>query len=199
MRRSLSVVFAVIMLVCAASRADEPDAKTLYERGKTMFALGRFADAADLFERAFEKKPDPAMLFNAAQAHRLAGNKKKALILYQNYARLYGEQSNNDEVERRISELRIAIGADEAAHPTPAPPEPTATTEAPPAPTVAPVVVAPPPTTTVVREAPRKRRAWVWGVVAGGVVVVGGAIALGIVLGSSHQAPAVTLGTVSAN
>jgi len=52
----------------------------------------------------------------------------------------------------------------------------------------------------VAHEAPpHKRRAWIWGVVAGGVVLVGGAVALGIVFGSKHEAPAVTLGTVTAN
>ncbi|HXU74328.1 MAG TPA: hypothetical protein VN947_33765 [Polyangia bacterium] len=190
------------MLVAAAARADEPDAKTLFERGKTQFALGHFSEAADLFERAFEKKSDPAMLFNAAQAHRLAGNKKKALILYQNYSRLYGEQANNAEVERRIGELRLAIAADEAAHPAPPPvpsPEPAPPPATQPQPAPAPPAVAAQPTVVAHEAPPHKRRAWIWGVVAGGVVLVGGAVALGIVFGSKHEAPAVTLGTVTAN
>jgi tetratricopeptide (TPR) repeat protein len=206
MRRLSSVLFVVvIMLVCAASRADEPDAKELFTRGHAQYALGHFKEAAELFEKAFELRQDPAILYNAAQAHRLAGEKKQALILYQNYLRLFGEQENRDEVEKRIAELKAAIEAERVANTNPptglmnGKSEATEPTTAPPT-TTAPIVVAPPATTTVVQEAPpRKKHAWVWGVVAGGVVVVGGAIALGIVFGSSHQAPAVTLGTVKAN
>ncbi len=201
--RSWGIVL-VILLTCGALRAAGPDAKTLFEQGKIAFALGRFADAADLFEKAFEKKPDPAMLFNAAQAHRLAGNKKKALILYQNFTRLFGQQENGAEVERRIVELKAEIAADEAAHPTP-PPAPAPVVPAPaPAPAVAAPATTPATSAALVASAPPPKksiahRGWFWGVVVAGAIVVGGAVALGLVFGSSHQDPAITLGTVKAN
>ncbi len=205
MRRSSSVVLIVIMLVCVASRADGPDAKELFTRGHAQYALGHFKEAAELFEKAFELRQDPAILYNAAQAHRLAGEKKQALILYQNYLRLFGEQENRDEVEKRIAELKAAIEAERVANTNPptdlmnGKSQATEPTQPPPE-TTAPVVVAPPPTATVVQEAPpRKKRAWAWGIVAGGVVVVGGAIALGIVLGTKHEAPTATLGSLGAN
>ena len=77
------------------------------------------SEAADLFEKAFELKQDPAILYNAAQAHRLAGDKKKALVLYQNFLRLFGEQENRAEVEKRIVELKAAIEAEQAANTNP--------------------------------------------------------------------------------
>ena len=203
MRASCFVVILIAFLV-GQSRAEEEDAKSIYERGKIAFALGRFGEAADLFERAFEKKPDPAMLYNAAQARRLAGDKKKALVLYQNYLRLFGERANASEVEGRISELKAAIEAEQKANTNPPtgllgdkterphePPVAAPPTDQPPAPAV--VVTQP------AAEKPRPRRAWIWGVVAGGVVVVGGAIALGIVFGSTHKDPTVTLGSAAAN
>jgi tetratricopeptide (TPR) repeat protein len=201
MRTSCFVVILIALLVGHA-RAEE-DAKTLYERGKIQFALGNFPGAADFFERAFEKKPDPAMLYNAAQARRLAGDKKKALILYQNYLRLFGEPENSNEVEKRIAELKAAIDAEQKANTNP--PTGLAGEKTEPTPAAAPPATEPAPraAATVVTqpapEKPRPRRAWIWGVVAGGVVVVGGAIALGIVFGSTHKDPAVTLGTVGAN
>src|SRR5262249_58021652 len=75
--------------------ASEDDARALFERGSALYALGRYAEAAPLFERAFELKPDPALLYNAAQAYRLLGNKPRALTLYQNYFRLFGDQIPN--------------------------------------------------------------------------------------------------------
>jgi tetratricopeptide (TPR) repeat protein len=203
MRTSYYAVILIALLWMGNARANEDDAKTLYERGKIAFALGRFGDAADLFEKAFEKKPDPAMLYNAAQARRLAGDKKKALVLYQNYARMYGEPDNRDEVDRRIAELKSAIAADEAAARASAPPPATnanATPAAPP-PAAAPST---PAATTLTQAAPPRHesvahKGWFWGVVVGGVLVAGGAVALGIVFGSTHKDPSITLGTVTAN
>jgi len=201
MRTSCFVVI-LIALFTGYSRADENDAKSVYEKGKIAFALGRFAEAADLFEKAFEKKPDPAMLYNAAQARRLAGDKKKALVLYQNYLRLFGEQQNHEEVEGRIAELKTAIDAEQKANTNPPTGLAGDKSDVPPAAVPPPTEPAPPAATVVAQPAPEKprpKRAWIWGVVAGGVVVVGGAIALGIVFGSTHKDPAVTLGNVAAN
>lgn len=208
MVRTLFLVLALTLACVAAASADETDAKSLFARGRTAYALGRFAEAADLFEKAFELKQDPAILYNAAQAHRLGGDKKKALVLYQNYLRLFGKQANRSEVEKRITDLKAAIEAEQAAQNNPptgllkdkagepqttAPPP--ATVESP-APTTAPVLVATP---TETPRQPHARRGWIWGVVVGGVAVVGGAIALGVVLGTAKSGPAVTLGSVKAN
>ena len=55
------------------------------DKATAAFAFNRYAVAAENYEKAFELKPDPAVLYNAAQAHRLAGNKERALDLYQSY------------------------------------------------------------------------------------------------------------------
>ena len=203
MLRTLFVVLA-LALVCSVAVADENDAKSLFTRGRTLYALGRFGEAAELFEKAFELKQDPAILYNAAQAHRLGGDKKKALVLYQNYLRLFGEQSNAGEVEKRIVDLKAAIEAEQAAKTNPPTgllndkSEPTTTaTTTPPAP------VTPPPLVPTQSEPPPKkplaRRGWFWGVVVGGVAVAGGAVALGGVLGTAKSGPAITLGSVKGN
>jgi hypothetical protein len=204
------VALAVAMLSCGMAAADEvpTDARAVFKRAETAFALGRFSEAADLFEKVFELKQDPVVLYDAAQAHRLAGNKQKALILYQNYVRMFGERNNSQEVEKRISDLKAAIDAERAAtnnppttilregkqpepqaEPTPEP----ATTEPTPAPAGVVATEAPPP------KKPLAKRGWFWGVVAGSVVVVGAAVVLGVVLGSPGSAPPVTLGSVRGN
>jgi hypothetical protein len=61
---------------------------------------------AVFFEKAFELKSDPALLYNAAQSHRLAGNKERALALYQNHLRVYGRDAKAASIETRIEELK---------------------------------------------------------------------------------------------
>src|SRR5689334_4810485 len=95
------------------ARADANDeARAYLERAKAAFALSHYAQAADYFEKAFELKSDRALLFNAAQSHRLAGNKERALALYQNYLRVYGNDEKAAQIEQRIEELKRAIEHD---------------------------------------------------------------------------------------
>jgi tetratricopeptide (TPR) repeat protein len=205
-------VLAVLACACLTAFAEEPDAKTLFTRGRASYALGRYAEAAELFEKAFELKQDPAILYNAAQAHRLAGDKKKALVLYQSYLRLFGEQQNSTDVERRIADLKAAIEAEQAAKTNPPTgllndkPEPTPSSSTEPKPALAaPEPTVAPSTPTVVAQPmpppkkPLAKRGWFWGVVVGSALVVGGGVALGVVLGTGAKDPAVTLGSVKAN
>ena len=210
MPKTRVVVCLALLFACATAVAEEPDAKTLFTRGRTAYALGRFAEAAELFEKAFELKEDPAILYNAAQAHRLAGDKKKALVLYQNYLRMFGERENAAEVERRIGELKAAIEAEQKANTSPptgllndktepaTTPPTTPPPEVAPPPPAAPVAATTPPPAAVEKK-PITRRGWFWGVVVGGAVVVAGAVTLGVVLGTPKKNPAATLGAVQAN
>jgi len=96
----------------ARAGTDSEEARAYFDKATASFALGRYPAAAENFEKAFELKPDPALLYNAAQAHRLAGNKERALILYQNYLRLYAKAGKRSEVEGRVEELKKAIEHD---------------------------------------------------------------------------------------
>jgi tetratricopeptide (TPR) repeat protein len=198
-RSCRSAVLALCVLAAGGARADDQaDAKAHFEKATSAFALGRFDVAATEYEKAFELKSDPALLFNAAQSHRHAGNKQRALLLYQNYLRIFRKAPNRAEVSHQIAELKQAIDA-EAAQPPP-PPEKTAE-PAPPAP--APVVEAPAPALSATASPPPRKplvkRAWFWGVIAGSVLVVGGAVALGVVLGRPASDPTPTLGRVGVN
>ena len=94
----------------------------MFDPRSRQFALGRFKDAAELFEQGVREETGSGhALYNAAQAHRLAGDKKKALILYQNYLRALrpaGEQRRGRAAHRRA---QLASAAIEAAHPAPPP------------------------------------------------------------------------------
>jgi tetratricopeptide (TPR) repeat protein len=169
----------------------DDDPRALFDRGSALYALGRYAEAAPLFERAFELKADPALLFNAAQAYRFMGNKPRALTLYQNYIRLYGDTiPNADDVRHQIDQLKEAIAADERSKS--APPTGVQTPQTPGGPTL--IASAPPP------RKPLVKRPWFWVAVGGGAAVVITAVAVGVAVGTrGHTDPNASFGTVSGN
>lgn len=168
---------AIILAWTSAAWADAAsDAKAHYERATAHFAVGEFAKAADEYQEAYELKPDPALLYNAAQSFRLAGNNEKALILYKNYVQLYPDQPNVDGVRDQIAKLKDAIAAQEKAKSNP----PTSTVPVPPSPATAPPLAA---TTPIHRDRPLYKRWWLWTIVGG--VVVAGAITAAVLATST--------------
>src|SRR5256885_17265978 len=91
------VAFAGVLAAAATPARAEgaSDAKSHFDKGTSLFALGRYAEAAVEYERAFELKSDPALLYNAAQAHRLADSKQRALRLYPSDLPLFGGRGVN--------------------------------------------------------------------------------------------------------
>jgi tetratricopeptide (TPR) repeat protein len=190
----------MFLLLSGLAQADHAAdvARGLNDRAAGAYALGRFAEAADLYEQAFAAKPVPELLYNAAQAQRFAGNKTRALQLYENCLRVYADRlaAHRDDIEIHITELRFAL----AAPPLPSPAaQPAAPEMTPRAPVIAPPK-APPPlvlSDDVVRPK-AKRRSWVWGVVVGATAAVGLAVGLGAGLSSRTESPNANLGTLKA-
>jgi hypothetical protein len=148
-------LLAGLPLANQALATNEDEARVYLDKATAAYALNRYAIAAQNFEKAFELKPDPALLYNAAQAYRLAGNKERALELYESYLRVYGKKDKHEQIEARIRELKQAIDHDKAVATSPpvttlpisgGPAEPHAPTPPPPPSPVTPVpAVAPPP------------------------------------------------------
>jgi tetratricopeptide (TPR) repeat protein len=156
-----------------------------YEKGNAAFALGNYAEAAKEYEAAFGLKPDPALLYNAAQAHRLANNKERALLLYQNLLRVYGQKiGNRDEVQRHIATLRQAIEVENQSRTSP-PTEPAPVGATPGRPETATTTTTTTATTTTAaattREKPGLRRSPA--LLYGGIGLAAGGVALVIVGG----------------
>jgi hypothetical protein len=139
----VACLFAITPSVAWAETPGGEDARPYLDKATAAYGLGRYAVAAENFEKAYELKPDPALLYNAAQAHRLAGNKQRALELYESYLRMYGKKDKREEVERRIKELKQAIAHDKTVATSP----PTTTEPVSPSPpaAAAPPKSAPPP------------------------------------------------------
>jgi tetratricopeptide (TPR) repeat protein len=147
----------IALAVGAASGAAhaEPatDARQLYAEGKAEYAQGHYEQAVKLFERSYALSESPALLFNMAQAHRLAGPSHcaDARSLYKSYLAAFPEAENRQEVEERIQELDACADAPAAAPaPAPEPPPAASTASAPPRH----VVPAAPPPSTVSPTAP---------------------------------------------
>lgn len=93
----------------ADPKAAAPDsARSYYDRATSAFGLGNYAQAAELYEKAFELRADPALLYNAAQAHRLAGHKDRAIELYRNHMRLFPDSKQAADSRRHMGELQGA-------------------------------------------------------------------------------------------
>ena len=109
------------LAVAGQARADNiEEARAYVNKATAAYALNHYAVAAENFEKAFELKPDPALLYNAAQAYRLAGNKERALELYESYVRVYtGKREMRPDIEGHIKQLKEAIERDKAAATSP--------------------------------------------------------------------------------
>ena len=120
-------------------------ARQAYDQATAAFGLGHYAEAAEKYETAFSLRPDPALLYNAAQAYRLAGNRQRALELYRNYLRLYPDRQNAAEARNQVAALNKAL-EEEKVGPASPPVTATPTTAIPPpvAPLLAPSPVPPP-------------------------------------------------------
>jgi tetratricopeptide (TPR) repeat protein len=189
---SVRTIFVIaISLAAWAGAALADDARAHWKQGTAAYALGHYAEAAAEYEKAYELHPDSALLYNAAQAHRLAGNKSRALLLYQSYLRLYDKAPNRDEVQKFVVQLKAAIATEHEAATAPptgtAPGEPPGTATTPGQATAA-TTPAAATLTAAAPEKPRKSRAWVWGVVAGAVVAVGVGLGVGLGIGLSKPA-----------
>jgi tetratricopeptide (TPR) repeat protein len=218
---TLSLLLLALPAVAVEGGAD---AREIYEQATAAFGLGHYAAAAEKYEAAFSLRPDPALLYNAAQSYRLAGNKPRALELYRNCLRLYPNFHNAEDARRQVTNLKAEIEQEQSAKTATAPvPPPVAVAPPPVAVTPPPVAVAPPPVASLppaapVTEAaassspvlldtpapapateadrPLTSKAWFWGAI--GAVVVGGTVALLLATrGTSY--PAASFGTVNGN
>jgi tetratricopeptide (TPR) repeat protein len=135
------LAFVAVSALAATARADDvAEAREHYKKGTTYYDLGKYADAAKEFEAAYEAKNDPAILFNLAQAHRLAGNPDQALHFYKTYLRYVPKAPNRAEIEEQIKTLEQKV----AAQAPPTTPPPATTAPPPPPPTETPTAPPPP-------------------------------------------------------
>jgi len=103
-------LLALCFTVLAARVATADDsalraAKRHFERGEKLYALTKFSEALEEYQKAFDAKPIPDFLFNIGQCYRNLGEYDAAIFSYQKYLKLAPDAPNRDKVEQLIGEL----------------------------------------------------------------------------------------------
>ncbi|MCR9164242.1 MAG: tetratricopeptide repeat protein [bacterium] len=164
-KASVALVLATALIASSAKAAPDPEQDPV-----ELIRQGRHLDAADAFERLYERTSDPALLFAKATALRRGGDCRGAIEALQRFIATDPPEPDVDAA-REVIDVCTEILADD--EPEPAPPPPIL-----PQPDVAPEPVpdtANPPSNAWTRDAPG-------GVLLGSgvVVAIGGAVVLGI-------------------
>jgi hypothetical protein len=110
----LLALAAVTTLVAAprAAHAQDPSmesARREFEHGQDLFVKGDFQGAADAFMAAYQAKPFPAFLFNAAVCYEKLKNYGKAIELFKRYLVEDAKAADKADVEKRIKTLEDQI------------------------------------------------------------------------------------------
>ncbi len=190
----LVLVIALASPVRAQNESMEERARRLSDEGLADFNQGRYREAVRAFEESFELRPLPLLLFNVAQAHRLAGDCALARDAYRRYVDENPRAGNRKLAEAFLLDMeKCASAAPPVAAPNTEPRTNAAPINAEPAQKPAPASVfatesAPPP------RKPIYRQWWLWTTV--GVVVAGVALGLGVGLSQTNP-PSASLGTIT--
>ena len=206
MRALLSIVLTLGVLLAASApvnaqdTADElrdAEGRGLFEAGRAAFADGRYEDALDYYDRAYELTHRPELLYNIGSAYDRLRRDREALAAFEEYRRALPDAVNAREVDARMRVLRDAIAHDQvaslpaiAAHVEPSPSAAPPSTEHATEPESTTTASAEPPATA--SPAPVEHHDdgpgligewWLWAIV--GVVAAGG-IVLGVVLATQN-------------
>jgi tetratricopeptide (TPR) repeat protein len=102
------LALALAAIAVRVASADEPAlraAKHHFERGEKLYALTRFSEALDEYQKAFEAKPLADFLFNIGQCYRNLGDYDSAIFSYRKYLKLAQDPPNREQVEQLIRDL----------------------------------------------------------------------------------------------
>ena len=174
----LAVTGPTLSVAAPPSRSERSDAREHAKKGTSLYSLGKYLEASIEFEAAYSSKPDGGLLYNAAQSARLGGDLKRARTLYSTYVSFHPDGANLADANGHLEKLDQQLAAEEAARRAPKPkPQP-----------VSEVAVTPEPEPAPEQpkhrdERPYLKKWWFWTALGGGVVVVGAAVTLGVVLG----------------
>ena len=116
--RALAVLLpSLVVLAPHPARADGAldEARTLFNKATVEYNVGRFQQALELYTKAYERMPKPALLFNIGQCHRLLGHYDQALFFYSGYLREQPDAPNRGLVEQHIAEAKQALEQQRAA------------------------------------------------------------------------------------
>lgn len=104
----LLFALAITAIAARVAWADDPalrEAKRHFDRGEKLYAVTRFSEAIDEYQKAFDAKPLPDFLFNIGQCYRNLGDYDSAIFSYRKYLKLAQDPPNRAQVEQLIRDL----------------------------------------------------------------------------------------------
>jgi hypothetical protein len=107
------IVTGILISQTGVAQTPSDEAKDHYRKGTAAYNLGKYAEAAQEYELSYRASLDPALLFNVAQAYRLAGDKKKAVTAYKSYLRSAPNGDKRELAEARVREIEAALNYDD--------------------------------------------------------------------------------------
>jgi hypothetical protein len=120
-------VCCALVLALRVARAqpthDKAAAQKAYAEGQASYNAGDFRTAAQEFELAYDKDPDPVYLFNVAQAYRFGKQCRAAAESYKRFLDAAPTAPNKDKVQHFIAEMETCARAQAEPKPV-AEPEP---------------------------------------------------------------------------
>jgi len=145
------VLFAGLLLGARTAHAQltpqqKQEARQHYEKATRAYDVGKYQEAIEEYQKAYEIGADPPMLYNIAQAYRLSDQPAEALRMYRRYLQRAPNAKNREDVEHKIADLEKLLEDRKKATAAPPPAQP------PPAPVIVPPIspapVLPPPAST---------------------------------------------------
>jgi tetratricopeptide (TPR) repeat protein len=112
--RSLLVLLTLLALPLAARADDVAKAREHFKRGSTLYYLQRYVEAAAEYEKTYELREDPSLLYNIGQAYRLGGEQQKAIGAYRSYLARTPNAPNRVAVLALIEDCKKTLEAQKA-------------------------------------------------------------------------------------
>ncbi|MGE5187089.1 MAG: hypothetical protein ACM31C_33800 [Acidobacteriota bacterium] len=126
MRRLLVSLLTILALAgtLVADPADKPKADSEAQAAQQAYEAGKYHDAATHFAAAYQLDPQPAYLFNTAQAYRFAKECANAADYYRKFldATKQLAAQNLDKVQKYLAEMDACVKDNALAPTTPAMP-----------------------------------------------------------------------------
>lgn len=105
------------MAIASTAAAGTPleNAKALTTKASVEYKVGHFDQALDLYGKAYESYPTPALLFDIGQCHKMLKNYERAIYFFHGYLRDAPDAPNRAFVEKLMAESQTQLDAQRAA------------------------------------------------------------------------------------
>lgn len=105
---------AILILLASIAHAD-PKADDLYRKGELLYTDRHYIDAARMFEQAYQIDPDPAVLFNIAQAYRLGRACVQAARYYHEFLDKVPHPPEAEKLQKYVADMDACAAAEHEA------------------------------------------------------------------------------------